>query len=139
MVLRIKALGADEINRRLARLPQQVTIALKATLKTEVDDLVAAMKRAAPDDPETGGSRIRDAIRSYPTPNRVISYRVISDAKDEKGHVIASHVEHGHKAEDGSHVPPKPSFFPTYRARKKGMKRRLSAAGRKALREALSE
>jgi ketosteroid isomerase-like protein len=134
MALSVKVKNAEAIRRKLERLPQAASVALRRQLDTEVEEMVAAMKRAAPDDQQTGGSTIRDAIRAYPTPDREISFRIISDGKDEKGHVIAAHVEHGHKAKDGSHVAARPTFYPTYRARKKPMQRRLMAAARKAIR-----
>jgi hypothetical protein len=134
MALTVRVANAEAIRRKLARLPAAAGAALRRQLETEVEGLVAAMKRATPDDTDTGGSRVRDAIRAYPTPDREISYRIISDGRDEKGHIIAPHVEYGHKARDGSHVPAKPSFWPTYRAHKKPMQRRLMAAARKAIR-----
>jgi hypothetical protein len=66
-------------------------------------------------------------------PRKPLSVTIIADPKDEDGHGWAVHDEVGHKAKDGSHVPARPSFFPTYRARKKGIKRRMSVATRKAV------
>lgn len=119
---------------RFESLPDAVAAAEGKQLKVEVDDLVAAMKRAAPvDETESHPGQFRDSIHSYDNPDRPLSYRIIADARDDKGNFIGPHIEAGHRAPDGSHVPPKPSFFPTYRARKKGMQRRLNAAGRKAV------
>lgn len=123
---------------RLRSLPPAVRKAVGAQLDTEVDDMVAAMRRAAPVDTETqdADQHLRDSVHAYRTPQRPLSYRIIADARDsETGNFIGPHVEAGHKARDGSHVPPRPFFFPTYRARKKPMRRRLSAAGRKAVKQ----
>ncbi len=119
---------------RFNAIPAQITADVDGQLVVEVGDLVAAQKRAAPvsDDLEKRPGEYRDSIHSYKNPDRPLSYRIIADAKDETGEFIGPHIEHGHLAPDGSHVAAKPSFFPTYRARKKGMKRRLNAAGRKA-------
>lgn len=135
-----KMLNKAKVIARLGRLPAALKAAVAAQLKTEAEDLVAAQRRAAPvDQLEPHAGAFRDSIHEYPNPDRELSYRVIADARDDKGHLIGKHIEHGHLAADGSHVPAKPSFFPTYRARKKGMRRRLSAAARKALRTEFPE
>ncbi len=141
MALDVKFKNLEKIQRRLARIPAAAQAAIQRQLDTEANELVAAMKRAAPYDAVTQDSdqHLRDSIHAYPTPGRVMSYRIIADAKDEKGNFIGPHIEFGHKAKDGSHVPPRPSFFPTYRARKKGMQRRLSKAGRDAIRREFGE
>lgn len=130
--------GKVSVIDRLRRIPDAVRQAVGDQLLTEVNDLVEAQKRAAPvggeDDPNPG--KFRDSIHSYPTPGRPLSYRVIADAKDPKGRNIGRNIEFGHHALDGTYVPARPSFFPTYRARKKGMRSRLAAAGRKAFKAA---
>jgi hypothetical protein len=132
-----KILNRQKLRARLAKIPKVVKDAAAKQLKVEVDDLVAAMKRAAPVDPKSDNpGAFRDSIHAYPNPDRPMSYRIIADAKDEHGEFIGGHIEHGHRAADGTHVPATPSFFPTYRARKRGMKRRMLAAGRKAAKQA---
>lgn len=118
---------------RIAAIPQAAKEAAEKALHAEADEMVAAMKRAAPVDEEETPGRFRDAIRWEPNPRRDLSVTIVADPKDEKGHGYAPHVEFGHKAPDGSHVPARPTFFPTYRARKKGAKRRMNAATRKAV------
>ncbi len=130
-----KMVNLERVLARLAKIPKAVQDAAEAQLRKEVDGLVAAQKAAAPDDPKTGGSVIRDSIHAYPNPDRPLSYRIINDAKDEDGKFIAGNVEYGHRARDGSHVPATPSFWPIYRARKKGMKRRMAAVSRKKINE----
>lgn len=135
-----KMLNLAKVNARLGRLPEALKSAVRDQLKTEVDDLVGAMKRAAPLDefsPEPG--KLRDSIHAYENHDRDLSYRVIADAKDEQGRFIGQHVEFGHRAEDGTHVPARPSFYPTYRARRTGMRRRVSAAARKAIKQMYPE
>jgi hypothetical protein len=126
---------------RFLTIPDQIAADVGKQLAKEVDDMVAAMKRAAPvsDDLEKHPGQFRDSIHSYANPDRPLSYRIIADAQDEYGAFIGPHIEHGHmsKLADGSekHVPAKPSFFPTYRARKKRMRSRLTAAGTKAIKK----
>lgn len=128
-----KIVGRAKLRARLAKIPKAVRDAGARQLKVEVDDLVAAQKRAAPIDPRADDpGAFRDSIHAYPNPDRPLSYRIIADAKDADGKFIGAHIEHGHRAPDGTHVPAQPSFFPTYRARKRGMKRRITAAARKA-------
>jgi uncharacterized protein YukE len=137
--LEIKAINLAKIQARIARLPASAARALKAQLKTEVDNLVPAIQRAMDIQYESTADadhqRVRDSVHAYENKNRAISYFVIADARDAEGKFIGSNVEQGHRAADGSHVAAQPAFWPTYRAGKKGMKRRLSAAGRKAIRE----
>lgn len=131
-----KIIGRQRLRARLAAIPKAVKDATSKQLDIEVAELVAAMRRAAPVDATAANpGAFRDSIHAYRNPDRPLSYRIIADARDEDGNFIGAHIEHGHRARDGSHVAGQPSFFPTYRARKKPMKRRMSAAARKALRQ----
>ncbi len=126
----------DRVLAKLRKVPVSVQGAVGAKLKVEVDDLVAAQRRAAPvDEKAKNPGNFRDSIHGYPNPDRPLSFRILADARDEDGKFIGSNIEQGHRAVDGTHVAGRPSFWPTYRARKKGMKRRLSASGSKALRQ----
>ena len=123
------------IQAKLRALPPAAAAALKRQLKTEADDLVAGQRRAAPvQDAASDAGKLRDSIHAYPNPRREISMIILADAKDAKGKFIGSNIEAGHRTVNGGHVAGRPSFYPTYRARKKGMKRRLSAAARAAIR-----
>lgn len=127
-------LNKQKVKARLAGIPKAVKDAVGRQLDHEVKEMVEAQKRAAPlDDGSENPGNFRDSIHAYRNPDRALSYRIIADARDEDGHFIGSHIEHGHRARNGSHVPAKPSFYPTYRARKRPMRRRLQAAARKAL------
>lgn len=135
-----KMLNLAKIKARLAKIPQAVQHAAAAQLKTEVDDMVDAMKRAAPVDPASPDpGALRDSIHEYENPGRPLSYFILADAKDAEGRFIGQHVEFGHRAENGSHVPASPSFFPTYRARKKGMRSRMRAATKAAVKREFPE
>lgn len=138
--LTIKALNLAKIRARIAALPAAAGEALKQQLKTEVDELVAAQKRAAPVDPDSDNpGNLRDSIHAYPNPDREISFNVIADARDAAGKFIGANIEQGHRTVSGQHVAGRPSFWPTYRARKKGMQRRLGTAARRAVRKAFEE
>lgn len=133
-------LNLEKVKARLAKIPQSVQTAAGSQLKTEADDMVSAMKRAM--DVAYAGhndkdlTRLRDSLHDYENPDRPLSYRILADAKDADGKFIGSNVEAGHRAVNGTHVPARPAFYPTYRARKKAMKRRLSKASRDAAKQA---
>lgn len=123
---------------RISKIPDAVKEAAEGQLHAEAGDLVAAQKRAfravhSGNQAEEGTRQYEAAIRWEENPRKPLSVTVVADPKDEKGHGWAPHDEFGHKAPDGSHVPANPSFFPTYRARKKGIKRRMNTATRKAV------
>lgn len=132
-----KMLNLGKVLAKLRRVPQVAQNSVYGQLKTETGGMVDAMKRAAPvggtDDPHPG--QFRDSIHSYANPNRPLSFVIIADAKDQDGKFIGSNIEAGHRTKDGKHVAGRPSFWPTYRARKKPAKRRIAAAGRKAIKQ----
>ena len=136
-----KMLNLERVKARLRRVPQRVQVAVGTQLAIDAEDMTEAIRRAAPvsSDLEETPGELRDSVHFYPTPDRPLSYRILADAKDPDGNFIGPHVEHGHKAADGSHVPRHPFFFPTYRARKKGSTRRLKAAARKAIKAEFPE
>lgn len=129
-----KMLNLAKVLARVRLLPRAIQDAAYGQLKTEVTDMVAAMKRAAPvggaDDPHPGA--LRDSIHAYANPNRPLSFVILADAKDADGKFVGSNIEAGHRTPEGKHVAGRPSFFPTYRARKKPMRRRIAAASNKA-------
>jgi hypothetical protein len=122
---------------RFAKIPDLIAAECGKQLAEEVDGLVQAQKRACPVsvDLEKTPGELRASIHAYANPDRPMSYRVIADARDDKGEFIGPHVEFGHLATNGRHVPPKAFFFPTYRARKKAMRRRMLAAARRAIKK----
>lgn len=129
-----------KIQAKLAKIPAAAQRALKDQLKTEADDMVSAIQRAM--DVAYAGqndkdlTRLRDSVHEYEDPDRVIGRRILADAKDADGKFIGSNVEAGHRTVNGGHVAARPAFYPTYRARKKAMKRRISKAARDAIKQA---
>jgi hypothetical protein len=137
--MEFKLANLKKVQANIKRVPTAAAEALARQLKIEVDDLVGAIKRAMDiayaDSDDHGHQKLRDSVHAYKNPDRVISYRILADAKDEHGKFIGSNVEAGHRTVDGKHVTARPAMYPTYRAHKKGMQRRMSAAARKAIRQ----
>lgn len=130
-----KMLNKAKIMARMRAIPDKVAVAVGSQLADEVEQMVDAMKAAAPVDPNSEDpGRLRDGLRFYPNPDRPLSYRIINDAKDDDGGYIAAHVEHGTRRKDGTHVAAQPSFFPIYRSRRGPARRRLNKAAREAIR-----
>lgn len=149
--------GLDKALARMARLPAEVKESVQQQLHKEAEDLVAAMKRAAP----VKSGVLRDTITFKPG-SRPLSVNILAGGpattvKVRKGVDDASFAkasaaaeakggpvnrgefdyfrpqEFGHLTTKGVFVPAHPFFYPTYRARKRGLKRRLAAAARKPL------
>lgn len=124
----------QRIKQRFNSLPSSVREVADDELEKQVEQLVAALKRAAPtSDLELRPGQLRDSIEASRNGQRLISFRVIAWARDEKGRLYGRYVEFGHTAADGKWVPAEPFWFSTYRAWKKGM----LAAIRKRVRDRL--
>jgi hypothetical protein len=138
-----KLLNLAKVQANLARVPKAAEEALRRQLPKEVNDgLIPAIKNAMSaqyDTTDHDHQSLIDSVHSYENDDREISLRIIADAKDKDGEFIGSHVEAGHKARDGSHVAAQPAFYPTYRAFKPGMKRRLSKAARDAVKQSFEQ
>jgi hypothetical protein len=129
-----KFVNRDKILARFAKMPASVQATAGSTLKVQVDDLLAALKRAAPVSPLEGTpGELRDTIEVYANESRVLSFRIIAAAKDSKGRFYGRYVEFGHTAADGVFIAAQPFWFSTYRAWKRGM----VAAIRRAVRDQL--
>lgn len=131
----------DEYARAVARLIrkfERMTPAVKKAtgeqVRTEAEAMAGQMRRIAPrDDRPNNGQQVRDHIRVEKGRIEEISAVVIADAKDEAGRPKASRVELGHRAADGTPVPPSPFFYPVIRASRKGVNSRIAKAMRKAI------
>jgi hypothetical protein len=130
-------LNLEKTLARIAAIPAAVREKVNTALIAEGASMVSAMKKAAPVSRlERVRGQFRNSIHAYPNPKRDMSQYIIADAKDEKGRNIGNWIEHGHKAEDGRRIPGRPSFWPVFRALRKGMRRRLALAARKAAKDA---
>ena len=131
---------------RFAALPAAVQAAAEQQLEANAEFLADQIKQAAPrsnDYEKSGGERLVDHVRAEKSTKGPASYLVICDPKDAKGHGYAMHVEFGHRApggKTGKHAGTKahPFFFPTYRAFKTTLRRRLLTKTRAAAKGALS-
>lgn len=125
-----RMIGREQLLARLAKIPAAVKDAAEDELKTEVDTLVEAMKRAAPvEDPDgKHPGLVRDSIEAIKNPVRPLSWTITVSARDMKGRLIGIWVEFGH-----GQAGPRPFFFPTYRAQKKRLKAAMFARTRKAI------
>jgi hypothetical protein len=135
-----RVLNRERILARIRAMPPAVSEAAAKAGKVQVDELVAALKRAAPVsalDEHPGD--LRDHIEVYQNDQRVISFRIIAAARDSKGRYYGRYVEFGHTAADGKFVPAQPFWFATYRAWKRGMIRQVRAAVRARLKAEFPE
>jgi HK97 gp10 family phage protein len=128
-----KMLGLEAVLARLEKIPREVRAAVEEQIEKEVADLVAAEKRAAPASHlEAHPGQLRDSIEAYPSPDNPLRRRIIVGARDAKGRLFGSYVEFGHTSPDGSYTPARPFFWPTYRSRAKGIRRRIASAATRA-------
>lgn len=120
---------------RLARIPARVKAAGAPAVAREAQALAEAVRRAAPvDETAKNPGALRDSVH-VEDGRHELNKVVVVDGKDEHGHVIAKHVETGHRSADGSHVSAHPFAGPTARARKRPMRRRLAGVAKKAFLE----
>lgn len=163
-----KMLGLDKLKARLARVGKAMRDAAAAQLKTEAEELAAAIRRAAP----VRSGALKSSIGAKPG-KRDLSYIIyaggqattkkvrsraanegrgktkgVSDADFAKALVTGGNSgefdysradEFGRRTHAGVHVPGKPFFFVTYRARKRAMRSRMIAAPKKAAKTAFEE
>lgn len=128
--------GVERLARKLARMTPAVRKAAGQEAFMQAEEMAAQMRSIAPraDEPNDG-EKVRDHIHVEEGRLGDVSYVVISDAKDSKGRPKAPRVELGHKASNGRHVPPSPSFYPVVRSSQKRVKRRITAAMRRAVKK----
>lgn len=128
--------GVERLTRKLNRMTPAVRKAAGQEAFMQAEEMAAQMRRIAPQAGEPNdGEKVRDHIHVEEGRFGDVSYVVISDAKDSKGRPKAPRVELGHKAIDGTHVPPSPSFYPVVRASQKRVKRRILSAMRRAIKK----
>ncbi|MNS07277.1 hypothetical protein D3C72_387150 [compost metagenome] len=128
--------GVERLRRKLNRMTPAVRKAAGQEVFMLAEAMAAQMRQIAPsDDTPDGGEKVRDHIYVEEGYVGDVSYVVISDAKDARGRPKAPSVELGHKAVNGVHVPPSPSFYPVVRASQKRVKRRITAAMRRAIKK----
>lgn len=130
-----RMIGLEQLVARLEKIPAAIRKAVEDQVQTEADQLVGALKRAAPvgDGLEKRPGELRESIEAHEVPGNPLRRRIIVRARDTKGRLYGRYVEFGHTGSDGKYVPARPFFFPTYRAQRKGIRRRIAQAARKAI------
>lgn len=130
-----KVANRERILARMRAMPAGVEAEARQVLKVTVDELQAALKRAAPvgSEFEKTPGELRDHIEVYENNQRVLSFRIIAAAKDEKGRYYGRYVEFGHTTPDGRFVAAQPFWFSTYRAWKRVLLNKVRAAVRARL------
>lgn len=163
MMADAKLIGLERKIAQMRALPKALQDTVAAELDKETLELVAAMQRAAPKKSGALSESIREEPTGDPTMRKVVAggrattkkvrsravsagrgkTQGVSDADFAKalanggnqGEFDYSRAdEFGHKTPDGRHVAPHPFFFPTWRARRRGIAARLKAASRKTIR-----
>lgn len=131
-------LGLEQVLQRLDRIPVEIRQAVEAQVEKEAQEMAAAFRRAAPVTTgfDANPEHLRDSIEVYPGANP-LRRRIIVGARDLYGKLYGSYVEFGHTNPDGTYTPAQPFFWPTYRARKKGARRRIASAATKAIKAKL--
>lgn len=136
-----KFINKARILARLRRMPPVVEASARDELKAQVEKLVEAERRACPTGsfPNRPAGELRDSIAADEVEGRVIAWRVVAWARDEKGRLYGRYVEFGHTAADGSFVAAQPFWFATYRAWRAGMVRAVRARVRRDLKAQFRE
>ena len=125
--------GLAELQRKIDALPDKLISGVREALWGGVSDAVAQMKAIAPVDTiGANATHLRDHIHAEPGPHE-LAFDVIADPLDPEGRGYAAHVEYGHRAENGKHIPAEPYFWPVIRVNKRKIKNRVSRATTKAL------
>lgn len=127
--------GKERALKRLAALPDAIKEAVRDRLDREGADLVAAIKPVVPVSQDEIPGELRDSVEWHRNPRDdrigVIvteGYNQPNDPENRK----ARAVEFGRGGDKPAEA--QPHFFPIYRSRKKGIRSRTMAAGRKVIR-----
>lgn len=121
---------------KIAAIPPAVVQVARPGVERAGDRLVKRIKSIAPvSDLEPNPGELRDSVHRE-RGDHDLAVVVVEDARDDKGRFIPKHVEHGHKAADGTHVPPVPHFWPSYRVEKRAMRSQVGRAMTRAAKKA---
>jgi hypothetical protein len=163
-----KMLNLDRMAARIRKATEVAYATARAQLKTEAEDLAAAIRRAAPEKtgvlkstigarPDgdglkytifAGGGKTTKKVRSRATNGGRGKSRGVSDADFAKALEAGNNTgefdysradEFGRRTHAGVHVNGRPFFFPTYRARKRAMRKRLVDAPKMAVKALFPE
>jgi hypothetical protein len=123
MTITAKIEGLDRLNAKLLKLAGSGNVAVlqKANQKS-AKDFQALVRATAPKDPETKHGHLVDTLTE-----RLDGYAVAVSIGDAN-HPYPLHLEVGHRARDGAHVPAKAFWFPAIRVLKKRRRGQIARA-----------
>lgn len=142
-----KITGRDRLRFAITKLPKEVRKELRATILTDAESIADMQRRLAPHEHLKRGIKVTPADRDVALYNKLRSRRTVKDpelaAIIHIGEMDAAWTEFGTPPHTnlgrfpGTHhpgTPPRPYFFPGFRAMKKRVQARINKAVRKALR-----
>lgn len=120
--------GKERFRRRMIeRLPQAARAEIEKANDANAEEFMTGVRRIIPRGDPANGNLVDTLEKRRGTGTGVI----VSIGGPNQPHPL--HLEAGHKARDGSHVPPKPFWNPTKRILRKRMQGRASRALTKAV------
>ncbi len=126
--------GLPELEALLNQIPDRIIAETQTALNEGADDLVGLIKAAAPvSELEGHPGELRDSVHKAEG-HHALQVLVVEDAGLDRGDPYAAHVEYGHKAKNGAHVPAVPFFWPSVRVARRKLQNRIAAAVRRAVR-----
>lgn len=132
--------GLAELQAKVANLHPAIVEEVKPALERCGDLFVNKVRPLVPvgNDLERNPGELRDSLHKEPGDHE-LAVLIVEDAVDDKGKAIAKHVEHGHKAADGSHVAALPHFWVGYQLVRKAIRDRLNRAMNAGIKKAWSK
>jgi hypothetical protein len=126
----------DKVQAMIASIPDRVVAQVGPAVRKGAEGFVASAKEICPIAPEfePHPGALRDSGHLEAGAIGALSATAVFDAKADNGAGYAAHVEYGHRARDGGHVPAKPFFWPTWQHEKRKIAARVAAATRAAIR-----
>lgn len=150
-----KVKGRDRLRYVLTKLPKETRLALRAAILSAADDVANMQKRLVP--VKTG--KLRDSIKVTPGDQDAPRYSQLRSKRQFPDPYLAAiisvgntDVRYGHLVEFGTapHVnegrfpgtinpgtPPRPYFYPGYRASKKRAQNKINRAARQGIRNGI--
>lgn len=128
--------GVERMSARVNAIPAAVRERVQTALRQGAADIVATLRAVAPvSELDSHPGELRENIHAEDGPLISVDVMVDPPGKDGKGY--APHVEYGHVAANGTHVPAQPFFWPTLRTRRRAMRNKINTASRNAIKAAV--
>jgi hypothetical protein len=106
---------------------------LKAANQKSADEFAALVRSAVPQDPRSRDGHLAGTIQEASA--GVVGVQVSIGSED---HPYPAHLEFGHRARDGKHVPGKAFWYPAKRVIQKRARTRMLRAQRAAIKAAVA-